>query len=111
MIDKYTYAVCVLISYMTFWVQIQYAATKVAKVTLLLSGLMANIGGPAQSTRRLMMAITDSILLYGSENWVEALKVDFRMKILSSVQQTFALRVASAYRTASKSAILVIIMA
>ena len=50
---------------LTFWVQIRYATTKAVKVTSLFSGLMANIGGPIQSRRRLMMAITDSVLLYG----------------------------------------------
>ena len=61
---------------------------------------MANIGGPAQSRRRLIMTIMDSILLYGSEIWADALNVDCRMRILSSVQRTAVFRVASAYRTA-----------
>ena len=62
----------------------------------LLSGLMANIGGPTQSRRRLMMAITDSILLYGSEIWADALRAESGLRILSS------------HRRISKSAILVI---
>ena len=68
---------------------------------------MANIGGPAQSRCILMMAIY-SILIYGSELCEDALKVDCGIRILSLVQQTSALRVASAYRFVSKSAILVI---
>ena len=55
-----------------------------------------------------MMAIMDSILLYGSEVWAGTLKVNCRLRVLSAVQRTAALRVASAYRTFSKSAILVI---
>ena len=59
---------------MTFWAQIQYAAIKVARVTTLLSKLVANIGG--------------------SEIWAEALKISYKMKILSSVQRTAALKAA-----------------
>ena len=81
-------------SKLTFYTQIQHAATKAAKVTSLLSRLMANIGGPVQSRRRLTVAITDSILRYGSVVRAEALKVACRMKIVSSVQRTAALRVA-----------------
>ena len=62
--------------------------THAAKVTFLLSGLMANIGGPPQSRRSFVMAITDSILLYSSENCVDALRVDCRLRILSSIQRT-----------------------
>ena len=81
---------------LTFWAQIRYAATKAVKVTSLFSGLMANIGGPTQSRSRLMMVKTDSILLYGSEIWADALRVDYRLRILSST-----------YWTVSKAAILV----
>ena len=48
-----------------------------------------------------------SILLYGNEVWADALKLDYRLRILSSVLRIAALRVASAYRTISKSATLV----
>ena len=87
---------------LTFWIQIRHA---VAKLTSLLSGLMANIDDPTQSKRRLVMAIMYSILIYGSEFWANALKINCRIKILSSVQRTVALRLVSAYRTVFKSAI------
>ena len=72
-----------------------------------LSGLTADIGGPPQSRRRLMMTKPESILLYGSEMWAGALMVDCRLRILSSVQRTAALRVESADMIVSKAAILV----
>ena len=50
----------------------------------------------------------DSILFQGSKVWADALKDDCRLRILSSVQRTAALRLASAYRIVSKSAILAI---
>ena len=47
-------------------------------------------------------------LVLGSKVWAAALKVDFRIIIISSVQRTATLRVASAYGILSKSANLVI---
>ena len=61
---------------LTFRAQIQHATTKAAKITSLLSGFMANVAGLVPSRSKLVMAITDSILLYGSESWTGALKVD-----------------------------------
>lgn len=93
---------------LTYWAQIQHAATKAAKVTGMLSRLMANIGGPTQSKRKLIMATTTSILLYGSEIWADALRAKSKRRVLEAVQRTAALRVASAYRTVSGAAVLVI---
>ena len=93
---------------LTFWAQIHHAAIKASKVSGLLCKLMANVGGPTQSKRRLLMETVNSILLYGSETWASALKVESRRRVLSAVQRTAALRVASAYRTVSESAVLVI---
>lgn len=93
---------------LTYWAQIQHAAAKAAKVTGMLSRLMANIGGPTQCKRRLIMATTNSILLYGSEIWGDALGAKTRRRVLEAVQRTAALRVASAYRTVSGAAVFVI---
>nr|AMS38369.1 hypothetical protein [Bactrocera tryoni] len=93
---------------LTFWVQIQHAAGKAAKITSQLSRLMANIGGPSQEKRKLLMSTTISVLLYGAEIWADALKKENRRKVVARVHRTAALRVASAYRTVSGDAILVI---
>lgn len=93
---------------LTFSAQIQYAAEKAGRVTASLSRLMANIGGPKQSKRNLLAATVNSILLYGCELWADTLNAECRRKIMASVQKTAALRVASAYRTVSEPAVLVI---
>lgn len=93
---------------LTFRDQFEQAATKAAQTTVFLSRLMANIGGPNYSKRKLMMATTQSILLYGCEIWADALQAKYRRKMLAAVQRTAALRVASAYRTVSEPAVLVI---
>lgn len=54
------------------------------------------------------MEACNSILLYGSEIWAETLKCKKRANALLAVQRTAALRVTSAYRTVSASAVFII---
>lgn len=93
---------------LTYWPHIKDVATKAAKVAGMLSRLMANIGGPTQSKRKLIMSVTNSILLYGSEIWADALEKKNKRRVLEAVQRTAALRVTSAYRTVSAAAVFVI---
>lgn len=93
---------------LTYAEQIRHATTKASKITAQLSRLMANIGGPLPSRRRLLMETCNSILLYGSEIWGQTLQTAYRAKSLLSVQRTAALRVISSYRTVSEPAALVI---
>lgn len=93
---------------LTFSYQIQYSANKAQKIVGQLSRLMANIGGPLPARRRLLMEVGNSIMLYGSEIWAETLDVKKRANSLVSVQRTAASRIASAYRTVSAPALLVI---
>ena len=89
------------ISHFILYIPTRYNQSRLS----VLGKLVAHIGDPVQS--RLIMAITDFILFYGSEVWAEALKVDCRNEILSSVQRAAALSVATAFRTLFKSAILI----
>lgn len=93
---------------LNFWAQIQHAATRASRIVGMLSKLMANVRGPTQSKRKLLMTTTNSVMLYGSEIWADALQKESRRKILLAVQRTSALRVASAYRTVSGPAVMVI---
>lgn len=93
---------------LTYWAQIQYATTKAAQITAQLSRLMANTGGPLSSKRRLLMEASNSILLYGCEIWAETLNVKQRAKTLLAAQRRSALRITSAYRTVSETAVLLI---
>lgn len=95
-------------SKLSFFEQIRQTADKAAKGVTALSRLMANVGGPRSSKRRLLMSSTQSVLLYGAEVWADSLKKEMYRKRLSQVQRRGALRVASAYRTVSEAAILVI---
>lgn len=93
---------------LSFSEQIRVTARKAAAGVTALSRLMANVGGPSSSKRRLLMSAVQSVLLYGSEIWAVALNRDYNRKQLLRVQRRGALRVASAYRTVSEPAVLVI---
>ena len=54
----------------TILYRIQYSANRAQKIVVQLSRLMANIEG---QRRKLLMEVTKSIMLYGSEIWTETL--------------------------------------
>ncbi|XP_046684892.1 uncharacterized protein LOC124370649, partial [Homalodisca vitripennis] len=85
---------------MTFWDQITYAAEKAVKI---LSRLMTNVGGPAEGKRRVLMYVTNSVMLYGCEIWTDALRQKRYGRNVVTVQRRGALRISSAYRTVSEA--------
>ena len=93
---------------LSFWPHIRRVTKKAAAKTAALTRLMANTTGPRPSTRRLLMTVTHSILLYGAEIWGYATRVKKYRKAMMAVQRRGALRIACAYRTVSEPAILVI---
>ena len=93
---------------LSFREQIRYAVEKAGRTTTALSRLMANVGGPTADKRKLLMSVTNSILLYGCEVWADTLKKECYRKQMGSVQRRAALRIASAYRTVSEPASLVV---
>ncbi|XP_033221017.1 uncharacterized protein LOC117175416 [Belonocnema kinseyi] len=93
---------------LSYWEQIIQAADIAAAVTMALSRIMANVHGPRASKRRLLMTVTQSIMLYGAEIWAGTLNKKKYCKRMAAVQQRGALRIASSYCTVSKPAILVI---
>lgn len=93
---------------LTFWDEIQKRADKAATMTARLSRVMANLGGPRSSKRRLLMRTAECVMLYGAEIWAEALQHRKYRKRLSDVQRRAALRIACSYRTVSEPAVLVI---
>lgn len=93
---------------LSYWVHIKQAVEKATKVVGALSRLMANVGGPAASKRKLLMTALHAVLLYGCEVWADALKIEKYRKQMAAVQRRAALRVACSYRTVSEPAILVV---
>lgn len=83
-------------------------ANKAATVTTSLSKIMANVKGPRQSKRKLMLQTAEAIMLYGAEVFADVLKWKTYRKCLERVQQAGALRIACSYRTVSGPAVLVV---
>ncbi|KRK05526.1 uncharacterized protein Dyak_GE29138 [Drosophila yakuba] len=95
-------------SKLTFSSHIQETRKRATVTTKSLSRLMANVGGPLQSRRKLLMEVSNAIMLYGCEVWAGTLETACRSKPLLEVQRTMALRIASAHRTVSGPAASVI---
>ena len=69
---------------------------------------MPNIGGPREVKRRLVASVVHSRLLYATPVWAKALQSHAIQRRLFSAQRLVALRIVSAYRTVSTSAVLVL---
>ena len=70
--------------------------------------LMSNICGPREAKRRLVASVVNSKLLYVAPVWTSALNNHVIQKKLLSAQRGVVLRIVSAYRTVSTSAVLVL---
>lgn len=73
-----------------------------------ISRLMPNVGGPREAKRRVLASVFHSKLLYAAPVWA-AVTSNYSLEgKLASAQRGVALRIISAYRTVSTSAILVL---
>ncbi|KRK05561.1 uncharacterized protein Dyak_GE27431 [Drosophila yakuba] len=61
-------------SKLTFSSHIQETRKRATVTTKSLSRLMANVGGPLQSRRKLLMEVSNAIMLYGCEVWAGTLE-------------------------------------
>jgi len=81
------------------------AAAKAGRTANQLARLMPNVGGPKQLRRRLYVAVTQSILLYGAPSWAHTLDyAPANVTQLNRVQRTSLLRSICGYRTISETA-------
>lgn len=94
--------------HLNFGSHIQYACNKTEKVTAALGRLMPNVGGPSAGKRAVMAGVVHSSILYAAPIWVDGLRIQRHKQRLMSTERKVALRVASAYRTTSTEALLVI---
>ena len=70
--------------------------------------IQKNICGPREAKRRLVASVVHSKLLYAAPFWANALQKHAIQRKLFSAQRLVALRIVSAYRTVSTSAVLVL---
>ncbi|KAJ8932822.1 hypothetical protein NQ314_014407 [Rhamnusium bicolor] len=93
---------------MTFNEHITRMANRAGETVAALGRLMPNVGGPKASKRRTMSSVAHSIMLFAAPVWEGALKIVKIREKFARVQRQMALRISSAYRTASREAVLVI---
>lgn len=75
------------------------ATAKAERSALALQRLLANVGGPRSSKRRLLAGVVTSTALYAVGAWAGALKFERVRSMLRKVGRLAALRVTCAYRT------------
>ena len=93
---------------LSFGPHISKMADKAAKAGSNLARLMPNLGGPKEVKRRVISSVVHSKMLYAAPVWADSLEKQYIRRKYVQVQRRMALRIASAYRTVSDSAALVI---
>jgi hypothetical protein len=91
----------VLDSQESFAQHVQFAAQKT-------EGVIAAMRGPSSCTRRLLMSVATSTLLYGSESWGPRLRYRKDWEVLTRIQRRALLQIVGAYRTVSTEAVQVL---
>lgn len=106
--DHFKYLGVELNSKLGFKEHFKMVRAKALKTTAALTRLMPNVRGPSPARRKLLMSVVNSQLLYAAPVWHLSTKFRNQRQLLLGPQRTMALRVASAYRTVSTAAILVV---
>ena len=92
----------------SFGEHLQIATAKAIQCGAALTRLMPNIGAPREAKRRLVESAVNSKLLYAAPIWTSALNNHAILKKLFLAQKGVVMRIFSAYRTVSTSAVLVL---
>jgi len=90
-----------------FTAQARTTCEKASRAVQNLSRILPNVSAAKQAKRMLMSNVVHSMLLYGALVWANKMSKK-GLSELAKVQRRIALRVASAYRTTSTDAVLVI---
>ena len=87
---------------------LRIVSEKASRTAWALARIMPNVGGPRQSSRRLLSSVVSSMLLYAAPIWADAIEIQSYARSVKSVYRRSALRVARAFRTVSYDAVCVI---
>ena len=91
---------------LSFGEHLQIASAKAIQCGAAPTRIMPNVGGPREAKRRLLASVVNSKLLYAAPIWTTALNNHAILKKLFSAQRGVVMRIVSAYRTVSTSAVL-----
>ena len=93
---------------LSFGEHLQIATAKAIQCGAALTRLLPNIGVPREAKRRLVASVVNSKLLHAAPACTSAFNNHAIQKKLFSTQRDVVLRIVSAYRTVSTSAVLVL---
>ena len=93
---------------LSFGEHLQIATAESNQYGATLTRVIPNIGGPREAKRRLVASVVNSKLLYAAPIWTSDLNNHATVKKLLSAQRGVVMRIVSAYRTVSTSAVLVL---
>lgn len=93
---------------LSFGAQVNAAALKGLEAARTMARLMPNVRGPRENKRRMIATSMMSKIMYAAPAWQSAMDCRKYRERLQSVQRLAALRIASAYRTVSAGAALVL---
>ena len=93
---------------LSFGEHLQIATAKAIQCGAALTRLMPNIGGPSEAKRWLVASVVNSKLLHAAPIWTSAINNHAILKKLFSAQRGVVMRMVSAYRNVSTSAVLVL---
>ena len=84
---------------LNFKEHINYVSAKSASLQRSLARLMPSTGGPKPAKRRLLATVINSVILYASPVWAEAMNVIETRKKLTSIYRLSVLRTICGFRT------------
>lgn len=93
---------------MTFRPHVEYTTAKAAAQAGALVRLMPRQGGARQQKRKLLYSVVESTILYAAPIWCRVAQVESYRNVLVRVQRNMLLRITSAYKTASTTALQVV---
>lgn len=89
---------------LSFATNIEVTCGKASRVHAALARIMANVGGPSQSSRKLLASVTQSVAMYAAPVWSESLKKKSYSRQLKSLFRLSSLRICCGFRTVSHEA-------
>jgi len=91
-----------------FSTHLEKASQKALQMGHKIAQILPNTFGSSEGKRRVLASVTESIMCYASQIWIDSLKFQRNRTILAKSQRTLSLRVCRAFRTAPTNAIFVL---
>ena len=107
-VDRIKYLGVIIDTSRRFSAHIETVCNRADKLIRALRGILPNINGPPNLTRRLYYNVWESIVTYGAPVWARASNTDKNRKKLKRAQRTALCITTTAYRTVSHATLCVL---